>query len=857
MEVRFLNNNQIYTYCGIVLVAINPYEQLDIYGNEIIQAYNGGDVQNMDPHIFAVSEEAFQEMVKFDHNQSIIVSGESGAGKTVSAKYTMRYFANVGGSSEETQVEKKVLASNPIMEAFGNAKTTRNDNSSRFGKFIQIDFNKSHHIVGASMKTYLLEKSRVVFQAAYERNYHIFYQLCSQYNKKEYSHLHLMPPTEFYYTNQGEAEEIVNVNDSDVFSETLDAFKLLEIKKSDQQTIFAMLSAIMHLGNVKIVNERPNESSSVDLNDPSIQIMCNLLSIDESKMRTWLCNKRIKTVTDVVNTPLPLSQALFSRDALAKHMYSQLFNWIVQQINKCLKSPVKTHSFIGVLDIYGFETFEINSFEQFCINYANEKLQQQFCQHVFKLEQEEYLKEQIKWSFIEFYDNQPCIELIEGKLGILDLLDEECKMPKGSDLTWCNKLYDKHLKPVTGVQNTPQNHFSKPRMSSKAFLIHHFAERVEYQVDGFLEKNRDTVLEEQLKVLKSSDIDFIAELFLEESDEPKPKGYEVKRNTMIAPPKTQVARKKTVGSQFRESLNNLMIALNSTTPHYVRCIKPNDLKAPFKFQSKRAVEQLRACGVLETVRISAAGYPSRWTYQEFFQRYRMLINSKLINRKAFKETGERILLHLIKDQTKYQFGKTKIFFQAGQVAYLEKLRSDKLKACGIMIQKHIRGWLARSKYIKIKRSAILIQRFGRGLLARRLAKLKRETKAAIVIQSKWRSYITRKKFLKIKSSIIGVQSLCRGYLARQNRLLRIKIIKATIIQAHVRGWLQRKRYLKIRDGIIQLQAHVRRRQARKIFKTLKLEARSVEHQRTLNKGLENKIISLQQHIEKIVIFFLL
>ena len=605
-------------------------------------------------------------------------------------------------------------------------------------------------------------------------------------------------------------------------------------------------------------------------NDESIQIMCELLKIDESQMRGWLCNKRIKTVNEIVNTPLTLSQAMFSRDALAKHMYSQLFNWIVKQINKCLKATVKTHSFIGVLDIYGFETFQVNSFEQFCINYANEKLQQQFCQHVFKLEQEEYVKEQITWSFIEFYDNQPCIELIEGKLGILDLLDEECKMPKGSDTTWCSKLYDKHLKSSSSVANAgtgttsntttsllnasvPQNHFSKPRMSQKAFIIHHFAENVEYQVDGFLEKNRDTVLEEQLKILKASEIDFIGDLFYEDSDEPsaRARGYDVRKNTMPAPSKTQTIRKKTVGSQFRESLNNLMTALNSTTPHYVRCIKPNDVKASFKFEPKRAVEQLRACGVLETVRISAAGYPSRWTYMEFFQRYRMLVNSHLINRKQLKETCEKILLTLIRDQTKYQFGKSKIFFQAGQVAYLEKLRSEKLKACGIMIQKHIRGWLARSKYVKMKKSALLIQRFSRGLLARRLLKLKRETRAAIVIQSSWKSFVIRRNYIELRHRFIKFQALCRGYLIRKNRRLIIENVKATIIQSHVRGFLARRRFQKIINGITLLQAHVRRRQARKIFKTLKIEAKSVEHQRQLNKGLENKIISLQQQIERI------
>jgi myosin V len=854
--VRFLNNNQIYTYCGIVLVAINPYEQLSIYGNEMIKMYNGQDVQNMDPHIFAVSEDAFQKMIQYDQNQSIIVSGESGAGKTVSAKYTMRYFANVGGSSEETQVEKKVLASNPIMEAFGNAKTTRNDNSSRFGKFIQIDFNRKHHIVGANMKTYLLEKSRVVFQSDNERNYHIFYQLCSQSNNKEYNHLKLAQATQFFYTNQGQAEIIDHINDSQVFKETLDAFKMLEINKKDQMSIFSLLSSIMHLGNVKIIHECVNESSCVARNDESIKDMCELLQIDERSLSTWICNKRIRTVNEQVVTPLTLQQAIFSRDALAKHIYSHLFNWIVKQINKCLKSPVKTHSFIGVLDIYGFETFEVNSFEQFCINYANEKLQQQFCQHVFKLEQEEYMREQIKWSFIEFYDNQPCIELIEGKLGILDLLDEECKMPRGTDDTWCQKLYGKHLKNETDNTNAaPKSssvHFSKPRMSSKAFIIHHFAENVEYQVNGFLEKNRDTVLEEQLKVLGTSSIEFVSQLFSEPSDEEINNSQRLSMNSSSNSKQNSLSlRRKTVGSQFRESLNHLMQALNSTTPHYVRCIKPNDNKEAFKFESKRAVEQLRACGVLETVRISAAGYPSRWTYQEFFFRYRMLVNSNEINRSKLKETCETILQSLIKEKTKYQFGKTKIFFQAGQVAYLEKLRTEKLKASGIIIQKHIRGWLAYSKYNKMKKSALLIQTYTRSLLARRLVQFKRETRSAILIQSKWRSYIERKKFLIIRDRMIKLQAICRRYLARENKRMILSNIKATIIQAHVRGWLQRRRYQRIMKGIVMFQAHVRRRQARRIFKTLKTEARSVEHQRKLNKGLENKIISLQQSIQKV------
>jgi myosin V len=314
----------------------------------------------------------------------------------------------------------------------------------------------------------------------------------------------------------------------------------------------------------------------------------------------------------------------------------------------------------------------------------------------------------------------------------------------------------------------------------------------------------------------------------------------------------QINRKKTVGSQFRESLQSLMTALNSTIPHYVRCIKPNDLKASFKFDVKRAVEQLRACGVLETVRISAAGYPSRWTYLEFFQRYRMLAHSKLINRKQLRETCEKILITLIKDQTKYQFGKTKIFFQAGQVAYLEKLRSEKLKISGITIQKHIRGWLARSKYLKIKKSILLMQKFSKGVLARRLLKYKRETRAAILIQSQWRSYKCRLNYKKTILKLIKIQAYCRGFIARKNRDMITNNIKATKIQSCVRGWLQRIRYRKILRGIVLVQSHYRRRKARKLFKIMKIEMKSVEHQRQLNKGLENKIISLQQNIEKIV-----
>ncbi|BFZ26086.1 hypothetical protein BsWGS_29125 [Bradybaena similaris] len=848
LKVRFAEQNMIYTYCGIVLVAINPYESLDIYNNDIIQAYSGQDIGAMDPHIFAVSEEAYKQMSRFDANQSIIVSGESGAGKTVSAKYAMRYFATVGGSQTETQVERKVLASNPIMEAIGNAKTTRNDNSSRFGKYIEISFSKQHVIVGANMRTYLLEKSRVVFQTSEERNYHIFYQLCASASLPEFQEFQLRACNDFFYASQGGAPMISDVNDAEEMSRTREAFTTLGFSESDQMMIFQILSAILHFGNV-LIKERSGESSEISAADVSVTIMCKLLGIEESQMRMWLCNRKIQTINEILIKPLTRSQAILARDALVKTIYSRLFDWIVCQINRALHTSAKAHKFIGVLDIYGFETFQVNSFEQFCINYANEKLQQIFNMHVFKLEQEEYVREAIVWSFIDFYDNQPCIDLIESKLGILDLLDDECKMPRGSDENWCQKLYDKHL--------NKSQHFAKPRMSRKAFIIHHFAEKVEYQSDGFLEKNRDTVLEEQVNTLKASQFVLVAALFTEDIEDGSSAGAERRRSrssSIIQPLKAQPKagskqHKKTVGSQFRDSLCSLMDTLNATSPHYIRCIKPNDLKEAFLFEPKRAVEQLRACGVLETIRISAAGYPSRWTYPEFFQRYRVLASSKHIIKTDLLKTCEAILPTLIPDEDKYRFGKTKIFFRAGQVAYLEKLRTTKLRACGVMIQKHIRGWLQRRKYQSILISVRLVQTFARGLLSRRYAKYLLSMRAATRIQTAWRAYYQWKRFKGMYSAVIIIQAHVRALFARKLYTDLLRHHKALVLQKYIRAYLQRQKFRCVMQGIILMQCHFRRRKAQVELKMLKVEARSVDHIKQVNQGLENKVIELQQRLD--------
>ncbi|XP_065199527.1 unconventional myosin-Va isoform X2 [Planococcus citri] len=851
--VRFCHKNSIYTYCGIVLVAINPYQELPIYGNDTIWAYRGRAMGDLDPHIFAIAEEAYNRMESEKKDQSIIVSGESGAGKTVSAKYVMRYFATVSGSSKETQIEKKVLASSPIMEAIGNAKTTRNDNSSRFGKFIELQFNKYYQIVGASMRTYLLEKSRVVFQAPEERNYHIFYQLCAARN--QYPDLKLDDAKEYEFLC---SEHIIaGVNDEKCFQETKHALDTLGFDESDQLDIFYILSSILFLGNINI-SENPrgahgdSEASFIKDDDVHLVKMAELLKLNSRDLRKWLCHRRIVSMKETFDKPMNANEARGARDALAKYMYAELFCWIVKMINRALETTNEKHRFIGVLDIYGFETFEINSFEQFCINYANEKLQQQFNLHVFKLDQEEYLKEDIEWKFIDFYDNQPCIDLIETRLGILDLLDEECRMPKGTDDSWADKLYGKCTK---------WNHFAKPRFGTSSFIIKHFADSVEYQTFGFLDKNKDTVIEEQVVVLKDSGNKLLRKLFetgnnnkLNVASHAATIGHSNKMRVSIASHKQMSAtspankqHKKTVGSQFRDSLNALMATLNATTPHYIRCIKPNDSKEAFVYTPQRAVQQLRACGVLETIRISAAGFPSRILYTDFHSRYKVLSKSSQ-RKKDIRESCEFLMNTFIKDEDKYKYGKTKIFFRAGQVAFLERLRSDKMKACLVILQKTVRGYLARKRYLKSLNAAKLLQRVTRGFLARRRVHHIRRNRASITIQKNVRRWIQYRKYQQIRRSVLKIQCYGRGLLARQKYQNMRENKAASKIQATVRGWLQRKKYLHSLESIVKCQCTIRRFLARKQLKELKREARSVEHVKKLNKGLENKIISMQQKI---------
>lgn len=807
IKKRYIHERAIYTWCGIALVAVNPYQEQDIYGEQAVETYHSASHSvylQLDPHIYAVTEDAYSKLERHVRDQSIIVSGESGAGKTVSAKHAMRYLASIASSkSKRVKIEQRVLASNPIMEAIGNASTVRNDNSSRFGKYIQIFFDRhTRKILGGNMRTYLLEKSRVTKIQPGERNFHIFYQLLNYAHKHpdKMRHLRLLDPDDNF--NSLKKFSILSgvrpTETRDDLAKFNEALKTLNIDEKRVDIIYRIIAGILHGGNIEFepvnaADEDPQGPCTIDLQSFHLNACCHLIGLDPDATRQRLTTKLLKTgAREVITKPLSRTEAAYARDAMLKYIYECLFTWLVGLINlslsakeaacsasdtvapvtpkspsskKSILDPASSPQFIGVLDIYGFENFKTNSFEQFCINYANEVLQQQYNQHVFKLEQEEYISEGIDWTFIEYSDNQPVIDLIESRpVGILTLLDEECRMPKGSDTSWCAKLYEQLLNQKTeGV-------FKRPKMNyQSSFSVCHYAEEVTYDVDTFLEKNRDTICEDQSELLRKSEV--INYIF---QDPLLPQDPLASAQKARPRPGTRSA---TVGSQFRASLAALISTLNATEPHYIRCIKPNDTKKAFEFNEERAVQQLKACGVYETIRISNNGFPSRWLYRDFAARYCVLIYGlpvfqQLLSpqssevRENGDDDGEMIeeaeeqvnvtiepqadvpmsrvmrpfapsevrpicaaicrvayeqeIYHHLRTKEEqayidglierhgnkssaiYQFGKSKIFFRAGQVGYLERVRGARLRGYTLTIQRHVRGWLARRAYVRLR-----------------------------------------------------------------------------------------------------------------------------------------------------------
>ena len=667
LRERF-KRDQIYTNIGTILISINPFKRLPLYTPSMMETYyRSGGNKRLPPHIFGIADAAYKSMFYDKRDQSILISGESGAGKTEATKQCLAFFAEVAGS--ENNVEQKIIQANPILEAFGNAKTVRNNNSSRFGKYMEIHFDRNGKIVGARTENYLLEKSRVVYQAEGERNFHIFYQLVVGKWASKYGINQELDT--FNYLNQSGTYEAEDINDVENFDEVLESLQMIGFSDEEIDWLFSTTAAVLKLGNVEFKGT-PDGLKSLVVNKPIVGEIAKLLRVDPAKLEEAILSRWfVIRGQEPTKIPFKPTEAIDACAALAKAIYGNLFDWLVQRINQSVAVAAKASArFIGVLDIFGFEIFEMNSFEQLCINFANEKLQQHFNQYTFKLEEKVYTQEKIAFVHIEFIDNQPILDLIEKKPnGLLVLLDEEIVMPKGTDETWSSKIHQTHGK---------NDHFERIIKKSTAFIIKHYAGVVRYDAEGFLSKNRDTLYQDLYDVLSESKHPLMASIF----------------------PKLSENRKKiSLGGQFRTQLNNLMDKLNQTQPHYVRCVKPNSEKEPNNFQSVMSLEQLRYAGVFEAIRIRQQGYPFRYSHKEFVRRYKCLAlkeNGWLpLRSKTDKELCKELLAITKQDFSSIQIGVSQVLYRAPQQRILELLRNLALERVCVVSQAWTRRMLAQ------------------------------------------------------------------------------------------------------------------------------------------------------------------
>uniref|UniRef100_A0A8C2H8K0 Myosin, heavy chain 11b, smooth muscle n=1 Tax=Cyprinus carpio TaxID=7962 RepID=A0A8C2H8K0_CYPCA len=694
----------IYTYSGLFCVVVNPYKFLPIYSEKIIEMYKGKKRHEVPPHIYAVTDNAYRNMLQEREDQSILCTGESGAGKTENTKKVIQYLAVVAsshkGKKDGGSLEKQLLQANPILEAFGNAKTIKNDNSSRFGKFIKINFDNTGYIVGANIETYLLEKSRCIRQAKIERSFHIFYYMVAGAKDNMRDELLLEDFGNYRFLVAGHVQ-VQNQQDDEMFEETLEAMEVLGFNEEERIGMFKLCSTVLQLGNIEFKAEKNQEQASMPDNTAA-QKVCHLQGINVTDFTKAILTPRIKVGRELVQKAQTKEQADFAVEALAKAMYDRLFRWILARVNKALdKTKRQGATFLGILDIAGFEIFEDNSFEQLCINYTNEKLQQLFNHTMFILEQEEYKKEGIEWNFIDFgLDLQPCIELIErpnNPPGILALLDEECWFPKATDVSFVEKL-----------TNTHSSHckFSKPKnLKEKTFFtVQHYAGKVDYNATSWLTKNMDPLNDNVTALLCNSSSAFVQDIW---KDVDRVVGLEtmakMAKSDSAAPTasKSKKGMFRTVGQLYKESLGKLMTTLHNTQPNFVRCIIPNHEKRSGKIAAHLVLEQLRCNGVLEGIRICRQGFPNRIVFHEFRQRYEILAAGAIP--KGFmdgKQACTLMIKHLDLDPNLYRIGLSKIFFRTGVLAQLEEERDLKLTDIIIAFQAQARGFLGRKAFSK-------------------------------------------------------------------------------------------------------------------------------------------------------------
>ncbi|XP_041586303.1 unconventional myosin-VIIa isoform X2 [Vulpes lagopus] len=765
------------TYTGSILVAVNPYQLLSIYSPEHIRQYTNKKIGEMPPHIFAIADNCYFNMKRNSRDQCCIISGESGAGKTESTKLILQFLAAISG--QHSWIEQQVLEATPILEAFGNAKTIRNDNSSRFGKYIDIHFNKRGAIEGAKIEQYLLEKSRVCRQAPDERNYHVFYCMLEGMSADQKKKLGLGQATDYNYLAMGNCTVCEGREDSQEYASIRSAMKVLMFTDTENWEISKLLAAILHLGNLQYeARTFENLDACEVLFSPSLATAASLLEVNPPDLMNCLTSRTLITRGETVSTPLSREQALDVRDAFVKGIYGRLFVWIVDKINAAIYKPpsqeVKSsRRSIGLLDIFGFENFAVNSFEQLCINFANEHLQQFFVRHVFKLEQEEYDLESIDWLHIEFTDNQDALDMIANKpMNIISLIDEESKFPKGTDTTMLHKLNSQH--------KLNSNYIPPKNNHETQFGINHFAGVVYYESQGFLEKNRDTLHGDIIQLVHSSRNKFIKQIF--QADVAM--GAETRK------------RSPTLSSQFKRSLELLMRTLGACQPFFVRCIKPNEFKKPMLFDRHLCVRQLRYSGMMETIRIRRAGYPIRYSFVEFVERYRVLLPGV---KPAYKQddlrgTCQRMAEAVLGTHDDWQIGKTKIFLKDHHDMLLEVERDKAITDRVILLQKVIRGFKDRSNFLKLKNAATVIQRHWRGHNCRRNYELMRL--GFLRLQALHRSRKLQQQYRLARRHIIEFQARCRAYLVR--KAFRHRLWAVLTVQAYARGMIARRLHRRLR-----------------------------------------------------------
>ncbi|CAM5175150.1 unnamed protein product [Eretmochelys imbricata] len=684
LKKRFLDD-YIFTYIGPVLISVNPFKQLPYFTDREIDMYQGAAQYENPPHIYALADNMYRNMLIDGENQCVIISGESGAGKTVAAKFIMSYISKVSGGGPKVQhVKDIILKSNPLLEAFGNAKTVRNNNSSRFGKYFEIQFSRGGEPDGGKISNFLLEKSRVVSQNPGERSFHVYYQLLEGASPEQRENLGITNPDYYYYLNQSASYKVDDMDDRQEFHETRTAMEVVGLSGEEQALVLQIVAGILHLGNISFREE--GNYAAVESED-FLAFPSYLLGVDQGRLKEKLTSRKMDSrwggKSEVIDVTLNAEQASFTRDALAKALYSRLFDYLVDAVNKAMQKDYEEYN-VGVLDIYGFEIFQKNGFEQFCINFVNEKLQQIFIELTLKAEQEEYIQEGIRWNAIDYFNNKIVCDLIESKVnppGLMSILDDVCATMhakgEGADQSLLQKL-----QMAVGTHQ----HFNS---WNKGFIIHHYAGKVSYDVEGFCERNRDVLFTDLIELMQSSELPFIQDLFPENINAEK-KG-----------------RPTTAGSKIKKQANDLVSTLTKCTPHYIRCIKPNETKRPRDWEESRVKHQVEYLGLRENIRVRRAGYAYRRVFQKFLQRYAILTPETW---PAWRGDEKQGVVHLLRavnmDPDQYQLGQSKVFIKAPESLFLlEEMRERRYDGYARVIQKAWRKHVAVRKYIRMREEA--------------------------------------------------------------------------------------------------------------------------------------------------------